>query len=160
MKKIISIWDKIELSVAGIAIGGALVICFIEVINRYVFGASFYWAKEYILYFVVWSVFLGASQVLKRSGHVRLELFINMLPEKGRKYLDLVTTAMIFVFGLLFFISGMTLVTDSYTHSYVSTSLAKTPIWIPQLIAPLSGLLFMVRSVEIFLAKTRGGQRR
>lgn len=148
MKNVKMIWNKIESNLAGVCIFLALAISFTEVITRYFFGYSSFWAHEYILYFVVWSVFLGASQVLSNDKHVKLEIFVGLLPQKGQKIMGIFTAVLVVIFGILFLVSGLQLVMDSFTHNYVSTSLAKTPIWIPQLICPLAGILFTFRGLE------------
>ncbi|MBR0090802.1 MAG: TRAP transporter small permease [Lachnospiraceae bacterium] len=148
MKKAMEIFDKVEESLAGICMFAGLAICFIEVVTRYFFGFSSFWAMEYILYFVVWAMFLGASTAMKRKSHIRLELFIDKLPKKARKVVDTFDYFLVLIFSIFFIVSGIGVVVDSYTHGYVSTSLAKTPIWIPQLILPISGVLFTIRSIE------------
>lgn len=148
MKKIITSYDKIEATLAGLLLGGVLIICLLEVVVRYIFSFSFFWAKEYILYCMIWSVFLASSHMLKKGAHIRMTLFIDYLPPNGRLIIELVTTAAGIVFCIFFFVSGIELVMDSIRQGFVSTSLAKTPLWIPQLIAPIAGFLFAVRFVE------------
>lgn len=153
MKRFLKIYDKIEAGLAGFCMIASLTICFVEVVTRYFFSYSAYWAQEYVLYFMVWAIFLGTSSVLKKDKHVRLELFVGLMPEKVRKFWDIVCYVIILVFGVFFFISGVQTVRDSYIRHYVSTSLAKTPIWIPQLILPISGVTFTLRAVEHLLKK-------
>lgn len=153
MKKFLKIYDKIEAGLAAFCMLAALCICFMEVVTRYCFSYSAYWAQEYILYFMVWGIFLGASAVLKRNKHVRLELFVGLMPEKIRKFWDIVCYVIILIFGIFFFVSGLGTVRDSYIRHYVSTSLAKTPIWIPQLILPITGVTFSLRAVEHLVKK-------
>ena len=85
VQTIIAKWDQIEQFWAGILVTGAFIMTFIEVIARFVFSYSFYWAKEYIIFFIIWSTFLGASQVLKKSRHIRLSVFVDLLPKRGRR---------------------------------------------------------------------------
>ena len=80
VKTLITQWDKVEQVLAGILVTGAFILTFMEVIARFVFSYSFYWAKEYIIFFVICSTFLGASQVLKKSQHIRLSVFVDLLP--------------------------------------------------------------------------------
>ncbi len=153
VKRFLEIYDRIEAGLAGFCMLASLSICFMEVITRYCFSYSAYWAQEYILYFMVWAIFLGTSSVLKKDKHVRLELFVGLMPPKIRKFWDIVCYVIILVFGVFFFISGIQTVRDSYVRHYVSTSLAKTPIWIPQLILPISGVTFTFRAIEHLVKK-------
>lgn len=158
MKKVLKIYDRIESAIAGFCMLAALCICFMEVVTRYCFSYSAYWAQEYILYFMVWGIFLGASSVLKKDKHVRLELFVSLMPEKVRKFWDIVCYVLILIFGIFFLVSGVLTVRDSYVRHYVSTSLAKTPIWIPQLILPITGVTFSIRAIEHLVKKLLPGK--
>lgn len=51
MKRLIELWDRIEITIATFTITGAFVLTFIEVIARLCFNTSFYWAKEFIIFF-------------------------------------------------------------------------------------------------------------
>jgi len=44
LKKIIDCWDQIEKAIAAVAICVAFLLTFMEVIARFVFSYSFYWA--------------------------------------------------------------------------------------------------------------------
>lgn len=153
IQTIIVKWDKIEQFLAGATVTGAFILTFVEVIARFVFSYSFYWAKEYIIFFVIWSTFLGASQVLKKSQHIRLSVFVDMLPKRGQRFFDWLNIGMGLVLSIALVISGYNLVADAYVKGVTTTSLAKTPLWIPYMIMPIFGILFCIRVMELFLGK-------
>ena len=153
VQTIIAKWDQIEQFWAGILVTGAFIMTFIEVIARFVFSYSFYWAKEYIIFFIIWSTFLGASQVLKKSQHIRLSVFVDLLPKRGRRLFDWLNIGMGIVFSVALAISGYNLVADAFVKGVTTTSLAKTPLWIPYMIMPIAGVLFFIRFIELFFIK-------
>lgn len=153
LQNIISKWDRVEQVLAGITVTGAFILTFMEVIARFVFSFSFYWAKEYIIFFVIWSTFFGASQVLKKSQHIRLSVFVDMLPKRGQLFFDWLNIGMGLVLSVALVISGYNLVADAFVKGVTTTSLAKTPLWIPYMIMPIAGVLFCFRFVELFLGK-------
>ena len=57
-RDLINRWDKIEQVLAGLTVTGAFLLTFMEVIARFVFNYSFYWAKEYIIFFVIFNTSL------------------------------------------------------------------------------------------------------
>jgi tripartite ATP-independent transporter DctM subunit len=61
-----------------------------EVLSRSLFGSPTIWTTEYSTYFVVGIVFLGGAFALARDSHVRLTLFLDVLPAHRRRALDLV----------------------------------------------------------------------
>lgn len=154
-KKIIDCWDQLEQAIAAIAICGAFVLTFMEVIARFIFSYSFYWAKEYIIFMVIWSTLLGSSQVLKKSQHIRLSVFVDLLPKKGQHYFEVLNIVLGLVFSVALFFSGCNLVSDAFVKGVTTTSLAKTPLWIPYSIMPIAGALFFIRFLELFPATWR-----
>ena len=159
MKSLIDMWDRIELTIATFTITGAFVLTFIEVIARLCFNTSFYWAKEFIIFFTIWSTFLGASQVLKKGKHIRLSVVYDLMPPKIQNYFDLFGIALGLVFSVLLAVSGFNLTLHALDTGVTSTSLAKTPLWIPYMIMPIAGVLFTVRFLELLsetLAKMKG----
>jgi C4-dicarboxylate transporter DctQ subunit len=152
LKTLISRWDRLERIVATITIALAFILTFVEVIARFVFNTSFYWAKEYIIFFTVWSTFLGASQVLKTGKHIRLSVVVDLLPARWQIYMDVFNSGLGIIFSLLLTVSGFLLTVDALDTGVTSTSLAKTPLWMPYSIMLIGGVLFSVRFLELFSA--------
>lgn len=150
VKKIIDYWDQMERAIAAVTILGAFLLTFMEVIARFVFSYSFYWAKEYIIFMVIWSTLLGSSQVLKKSEHIRLSVFVDLLPQKGKHYFEMLNILLGLVFSVALFFSGCNLVSDAFVKGVTTTSLAKTPLWMPYSIMPIAGALFFIRFLELF----------
>ena len=63
-----------------------------EVILRYFFGKSLIWVVQIGEYILLWIAFLGAAWVLKRDGHVRMDLVLNFLPERTRYLVNILTS--------------------------------------------------------------------
>ena len=56
------------------------------VISRYVFGKPLVWSDEVVSISFVWLTMLGAAIALYRNEHLRLNLFVDMLPERPRAF--------------------------------------------------------------------------
>ena len=56
------------------------------VISRYVFGKPLVWSDEVVSISFVWLTMLGAAIALHRNEHLRLNLFVDMLPERPREF--------------------------------------------------------------------------
>lgn len=91
LKKFGDILEKIILAIVALFMGMMIVITVIAVVQRYIFGSAFNWAEEFCGYALVWSAFLGAAVGFRHADLVLLDLFINMMPEKMRKVVRLVT---------------------------------------------------------------------
>jgi tripartite ATP-independent transporter DctM subunit len=55
------------------------------VISRYVFGLPLVWSEEVVSISFIWLTMLGAAIALHRHEHLRLNLFVDMLPERPRQ---------------------------------------------------------------------------
>ena len=55
-------------------------ILLVQVIARYVFNRSIYWAEELAIYCMIWSIFLGSAIGVAEKSHTRIGFFINLFP--------------------------------------------------------------------------------
>ena len=68
---------------------------FAVVVLRYVFGTSFVWAQELVLYCHAALFMLAAGYTLLVDQHVRVDVFYSRLDERGRAWVDLVGTLLL-----------------------------------------------------------------
>lgn len=82
---------------AGVMLVLSVGINFANIIGRYVFSVSLYWAEEAMLFLMIGCVFLGASQAGWLGRHIRMDVVISLLPPRARKafdvFADLITIA-------------------------------------------------------------------
>lgn len=78
-----------------------VIITGLQIIFR-VFFKALTWSDELVRYLLVWSSFLGASCVYRSGGHISVTIVQNLLPEGGRKALQVVVHLLCAVFfGLM-----------------------------------------------------------
>ena len=65
------------------------------VILRYVFNKGIYGGNELISYLFVYTTALGAALSIKSNEHIRISLFVEMLPETGQKVIHIITYILI-----------------------------------------------------------------
>src|ERR1700683_1687171 len=75
--------------VAGVLLAASVAVNFANVIGRYFFSASIYWAEEVMLFLMVGCVFLGGGPVAWAGRQIRMDVLVNMLPAKPREALHL-----------------------------------------------------------------------
>ncbi len=88
--------DRVERALRsglGVAVSVLLsaiaVICFVEVILRYVFAASLSWYDELVGYLLVWLTFLGAVLAQSHRQHIGIGDLVERAPEWTRRALSL-----------------------------------------------------------------------
>lgn len=59
-----------------------IIICFSQVIVRYIFNKSFAWTEELAIWSLVWVVFLGSVLGVIKESHARIDYFLNLFPRK------------------------------------------------------------------------------
>jgi TRAP-type C4-dicarboxylate transport system permease small subunit len=79
---------RLPLTLAGILLLAAIAINFTNVIARYLFLASIYWADEAMVFLVIWSIFLAAIAVTYDGSQLTMDLFSTRLSPRWQRALD------------------------------------------------------------------------
>jgi TRAP-type transport system small permease protein len=80
--------------VLSVAIAAVAVICFVEVILRYVVGASLSWYDEFVGYLLVWLTFLGAVLAQSYGQHIGIENVVEMTSGRTKVALQIARHAL------------------------------------------------------------------
>lgn len=112
-----------------------------QVVMRYVFGDSVFWAEEFSRYAMIWICFLGASMGVKDGSHTQIDFFINHLPKNIKKWIQIFNKSICIVF--LAFISYYVVAALSYTMGTLSPAM-RIPIGLVHLALPISGAVMAI----------------
>lgn len=84
--KITPLWEikNLEEIISATSISVMLVICFSNVVARYVFHDAISWADEVEVCLLAWATFVGSAAAFKRNLHYGMDFLIVRLPEKGK----------------------------------------------------------------------------
>ena len=94
---------------AGLLLVGAVLIVSLEICMRYFFRRPQVWTVEVCEYILFILAFLGAPWLLKKGGHVSVDIVIERLNTKARRYLNLVSCCIgIFISALITWFSVVT----------------------------------------------------
>ena len=138
---------------AEIGLAGLMLIVLHEVIVRYVFNSPTLYSVELSEYLLVLVVFMSLGWVLKEDRHVAVTFAVDLLPEKIRTGLSILTSLLTMAFlGILVWKGSKTAIT-AYNGDYHSSSLLNFPMWIPYALIPLGALVlslqYIVKIVEM-----------
>ena len=90
---------RLPLTLAALLLLGAVAISFANVIARYLFLASIYWADEAMVFLVIWSIFLAAVAVTYDGRHLTMDLFSARLSPRWRRVLNaIIVTLCLLIF--------------------------------------------------------------
>jgi len=140
--------------VAGVLLAASVAVNFANVIGRYFFGYSIYWAEEVMLFLMVGCVFLGNGVVAWSGRQIRMDVVVGMLPEKLRKGLDLFSDLVFIATTLTIMVWAWPVIVNLYQFDERSQS-ANIPIYIPQGLIPV-GLAIMALLAAVRLVTGSG----
>jgi TRAP-type C4-dicarboxylate transport system permease small subunit len=140
---------------AGVLLVMSVALNFANVIGRYFFNASIYWAEEAMLFLMVGCVFLGNGVVAWSGRQIRMDIIVTMLPVKVRDALHLISELVFVVTAMMIVFFSWPVIRDLYNFDQRSQS-AEVPLFIPQSLIPI-GLSIMALLVMIRLIT--GGDR-
>lgn len=148
---------------------GMVVVQFAVVVLRYIYGTSYIWVQELVIYLHAAVFMLGAGYTLMRDGHVRVDVFYSEMDRRRKALVDFTGTLLLLIPSccvLLF-----------YTWSFVRKSwailegpmsiggipavfLLKSLIPIFAALLLIQGLSLAARSLVAVLNGTSGGSQR
>ena len=73
-------------------------VTFTQVIARYVFGSSIYWAEEFARICLVWLTFMGAVVVLGADKHIRITFLMESFSERRKAIFEIISDIICTVF--------------------------------------------------------------
>lgn len=165
MQKLVRILDGFSQAVGSVVCWLALAMVLVQfmiVVARYVFGLSDVAVNESVLYMHSTLFMLGAGYTLLVNGHVRVDIFYNQLGDAGRRRVDL--------FGHLFLLMPTMVAVLYWSWPAVvnSWSILEGPISVGGLKAvfllktliPAFCILLLLQSASEVLRLLIGGQAR
>lgn len=119
-----------------------------EVVMRYVFSSPTTWVGEMSIYMSMTIGFLGLAYALKDDGHFSITLLVDRLSPRNRLRLKVFTDFVAMIYSCIFIYKGIAMASFSYDIEDVSTGLMEVPLWIPNLLVPLGGLLLAIQFIN------------
>lgn len=113
MLRIHLIIDKLLFYLVSAALGGVVSICFIQVVARYVFNASFVWAEEISVLIVLWATWWGACLGIKHGNHLRVKILEEKITPRSGIILRLSLYSLVIPFLAVITITSKTLIESS-----------------------------------------------
>jgi C4-dicarboxylate transporter DctQ subunit len=124
-----------------------------EVVARSIINKPTIWSLEVVTYMISCVAFFGSAYVLRVNKHLEINLVTNLLSEKYKLFLNLLSNFIAFIFCVIVFYYGIKFINFSLILGVVSESELRTPLWIPQSTVPIGffalSLEFLLRLIKI-----------
>ncbi|MEW5947244.1 MAG: TRAP transporter small permease [bacterium] len=156
--------EQVEIALLTAAFAVMASVMFTQVVLRYFFFRSIFWAEELAMYLMIWIICIGASVATKRRRHLMIDALVQTVPPGGKRYLALASSAVSAAACFLMAKVGADYVSAARAFGQVSVAM-HLPMWILYLSLPVAtvmmGLRFTALAVEeaakLFRRGTEGG---
>ena len=82
------VFRHIPLALAAILMVAGVLLNFVNVIARYFFQASIFWAEEAMIYMIIWSIFLAAIAVTYDRADLTMDFFSARVPPRIQRAVE------------------------------------------------------------------------
>ena len=93
-------------AVAIVALIAATALIMAQIVAREIFVTGLSWADELSRYAGLTVIFMGVPALLARDEHVKVDMFLNMMPARPRRFFAIMNDVLMVVFGAMFLIAG------------------------------------------------------
>jgi TRAP-type C4-dicarboxylate transport system permease small subunit len=150
MGKLHRFLDLINSVMAGIA---ATMVIFMmlaisySVVMRYLFNRPIAWIVEISSYLMLYITFLGTAWLLRRDGHVEIDLFTVMMKPRTKAKLKAILSIGGAVVGFILAWKGALITIDYFKRGVMAMDILNTPQFLLMAIIPIGGFLLMVEFI-------------
>ena len=92
--------------VAIVALVAATTLIMAQIVAREIFVAGLSWADELARYAGLAVIFMAVPPLLARDEHVKVDMFLNMMPPRTRRFVNISNDLLMVLFGAMFLIAG------------------------------------------------------
>ncbi len=129
---------------AALAIGCMAVWVTYEVVMRYLFTRPTIWTVDLSEYTLLWTTFLAAPWVLKREGHVTIDLVVNMLRPSAKRRLGIFVSLLGAAICAVYSWSTAQSVIEFHERDLIIRHLWEVKQYIPYIAIPVGGALLTI----------------
>ncbi|HSV81627.1 MAG TPA: TRAP transporter small permease [Ramlibacter sp.] len=145
--------SRTALALAVLLLLGVVVCVQWQVVGRYVFNDTPTWAEALALLLVLYVTALGLAVGVRDAGHIGLESFVMLLPERARVKVEIVIHLLVALFGALMARSGWVWARLKWGEQKPMLGVPEGVDYVPLVIA---GVLIVLFSLEHVIALLRG----
>ncbi|MDR0440955.1 MAG: TRAP transporter small permease [Candidatus Accumulibacter sp.] len=115
-----------------------------QVISRSYFNFSIKWAEEVSLICMIYITFFTLALGVHYDSHLRIEMFVQWLPKKGRRALEFINNLLMLFIAIMMTYYGWRLAMYGRASLMPATHVATTIIYIP---TPVAGFVSCVHLI-------------
>ncbi len=133
----------------------ATILAFIEVVLRYGFQTSITWSSELVIVSIIWAVFIGLPITLRKGGHIKIDVVVNLLSGKKKGFVIFLATMIGVLFSLFLFFFSVKYTAFLKESGEISIT-TDIPEYLYFMALPVSGFLLSIRYVQELISVLKG----
>ena len=150
LKQLNEVLGRVEKFLIVVMLSAMILLAFLQIVLRNAFSTGISWGDPLVRYLVLWVGFIGASLATKEEKHITMEVFSRWFSGKNALYPKIFSQLIsVFVCSLLTF-AGWTFVQNEARMG--EAAFFNIPIWIPEVIIPVTFALMTLRFLINFAA--------
>lgn len=145
LDRAVSLFEHILYVICGIVL--FLMVGFVTygVFGRILFDLKVAWTVELAEYTLVYMTFLSAAWVLKKDGHVQVDVVLSIVNERKKAIMMKISYAIITIGSALFFYYSALVTIDHFQRDVVMYNITQFPKFIVLMPIPIGCLLLVFR---------------
>ncbi len=116
-----------------------------DVSSRKLFGAPIQWVDEVAGYLLLYASFLGAAWLLKKEGHVSVDVVVERLNPRVQACLHMILSLLIAALCLVMTYMGVLTTLDAHRRRVFTVSVLEAPLALLVAVIPLGFLLLFIQ---------------
>jgi TRAP-type C4-dicarboxylate transport system permease small subunit len=149
VKQIINkVLDNVESYICQFLLSFFIILLFIQIISREVFGVNISWGEELARFSFVWFVFFGASYAARLAAHNRVTFQFRWFSKKTANYIVAFADLIWIVFNIVIIYKSIFLIKSMIQYPYISPTLGWSMAYV-YMIFPLSFFLMTIRIIQV-----------
>lgn len=119
----------------------------LQVFMRFVLNSSLTWSEELARYCFVWLIYIGISYGVKKQRHIKVDVALALLKDKGKNILTLISNVLFLIFAIFVVIYGYDVAQSLLGFGQKSPSLS-IPMGLVYLATPVGMGLTAIRLIQ------------
>ncbi|WP_366554580.1 TRAP transporter small permease [Aquibaculum sediminis] len=137
--------EAVSVRLLGLLLAGMVLIMLVAVWTRYVANAPLVWTEQVNRILFVWTTFLGAAVLYRRSGHIAIDFFVELLPPALRRTVQALNALLLLVLFLVLLVYGWNLAWANLSQTFGALDISPSTFYFA---APVSAALMLVYWIE------------
>jgi TRAP-type C4-dicarboxylate transport system permease small subunit len=159
------IWDRLEEKISQVEkvfitvlLTMMILMAFLQIVLRNFFDTGISWGDSLVRYLVVWVGFIGAAIATREGKHINIDVVSRWLTGPGNYYIQLISHSFSAVICGLLTLAAVKFI--RFEAQMGSTAFFDLPVWVPQIIIPVTFGLMTLRFAARFLREYTDIRRR